>query len=98
MGTITKSVTLPQAEKACQGQTLKLVGPIHKLRIKQSVVNTTTGAILATLNFSHNLLMGPITLSVTLLQAEKARQVQTLKLVDRIHKLSFVNATPDNKT
>jgi hypothetical protein len=40
MGPISYSVTLNKSEKICQGQALKLIGPIHKLQRKSSVVNT----------------------------------------------------------
>jgi hypothetical protein len=45
VGLITKTVTLQQAEKACQGQTLWLIGPIKKLRRKLSVVNTVAALL-----------------------------------------------------
>jgi hypothetical protein len=41
IGPISWSVTLYTAKKVCQGQTHRLIGPIHKLLRKLSIVNTT---------------------------------------------------------
>ncbi len=77
MGPMNYRVTLHKAEKACQGQTLQLIGPICKLRRKCSAVNVFPEFIFKTLNLQ----MGPMSYSVSLHQAEKAFQGTTLQLI-----------------
>ncbi len=43
MGSITQSITLHQAGKACLGHTLQLLRSIHTFQRKLNVVNTTPG-------------------------------------------------------
>jgi hypothetical protein len=43
VGSWTYSQTLDYVGKACQEQTLKLIGPIHKLPERKSDVNMTPG-------------------------------------------------------
>ncbi len=96
---INQSVALNNARKACQGQTLQLGGPIHKLQRKIGVVNMAPGVVFTTLLFLQNIQMYPISQRVTAHKAIKACQGQTLQLGGPIHKLqrklSVVNMGPE---
>ncbi len=86
MGQKSKTVKVHLAGKACLGQKLKLIGLIHKLRIKLSVVNAAYEAVFTPHNLLCNLQMGLISKTVKVYQAGKAYQRQTIKPIGFIHK------------
>ncbi len=75
MGKISWMVTLHQARKTCQGQTLQLIGPFGSYKENKH------GAVFTTLCFLLNFLIDPISKSVSLHKVGKACQVQTLQLI-----------------
>ncbi len=87
MGQIFQSVTLQKARMVCVGQTLQLIGPIHELQRKCSILNMTPSTVIRTLHFLCTLEMGQIIQSFTLQKAIKVCQGQTLQLIGSIHKL-----------
>ncbi len=54
MGQISSSVTLHQAGRVCQAQTVCLIGSIRKLQRKWSVVNTALAVCFMSLS-EHNI-------------------------------------------
>ncbi len=66
---------------------LQIIGHIHKLQRKLSIVNTVLGVIFITLHCLRNLQIDPISQSVCHLQAFLPQHSLTLQLIGHIHKL-----------
>ncbi len=78
MDPLDQSIRLRGFGKACQWQTLKLIGPICKSWWKWSVVNMTPVTVFTALHLLHDLWMGPLSYSIWLHWVGKAYQCHTL--------------------